>query len=151
MDYTVGFWIVLVLFLIVILVMVIMAVVASFIIAEGTDALFRVKDMAVTHLDAKAIDVVVHLVYKRKARTSKLADHAAITRTLATVMNSPTFQSTAPWEAVAKDFGLQLWNDYDVIGLSVELFVPSVAVAGDVQTATYSRGYVTRVLKLDAL
>lgn len=147
-NLALGFWVVLALFLLFFLVIVIIAVVYSFQTPEAFDANFRITDFSVNHKGATKLDALVRNVYKDKARYEKLASLESIRQVMQTVMNSPTFQADHPWESVARDIGEQIWNDYDVIGVSVELLIPSGD--SDVSTATFSKGAVTRLVKFDA-
>lgn len=147
-DLTLGFWILLAIFILFLLVIIIMSVIYSFQTPETLDALFRIKDFSVSHNGADSIDVIVHNVYSADTDNDKMSTFANVNQVVHTVMNSPTFQSDEPWESVAKDIGKQICNDYDVLGVSVEILVPS---GSNVATATYSRGSVSRILKLDAV
>lgn len=148
-DYNLAFWIVLALFILFILVTTIIYIVMSFYLPEGSDGIFRVKGVTINHLNAKSMDVLVHTVYTKKARITKLPDYADIVKTINTVMGSSAVAKTSPWEVVAKDLGKQIWNDYDVVGVSVELLIPGTN--GNTQNATYTRGYgCTRMLHLDS-
>ena len=116
-------------------------------VPTSKDALFRIKNLSINHQGATSIDVIVHNVYTRNARWEKLAKQADITKVVQGVLDSPTFTNAHPWESVAEDVGDQLYNDYDVAGVSVEILVPS---GSNVSTATYTKGYATKVLRLDA-
>lgn len=123
------------------------AILYAYHVPTSKDALFRIKNLSINHQGTTSIDVLVHNLYARNARLEKLAKLADITRVVQSVLDSPSFTADHPWESVAEDVGEQLYNDYDVAGVSVEILVPA---GSNVSTATYTKGYVTKVLRLDA-
>jgi hypothetical protein len=150
-SYYLGFWIVLILFIIFVFISMIASLVYSFRIPEGHDGIFRILEIVVSHKGATQMDVLVHNVYKNNADLDKLPSYAEILQSVQTVMGSPSFQSDHPWESVAKEIAMQIWNDYAVIGVSVELLVPVVGSTGSMSAASYTRGFASRLLKLDPM
>jgi len=151
MNYEIAFWVLLIIFILLFIAMIVVSIVNSFTVPEGNDGLFRLMAVPVDHLDAKSMDVVVQVVYKRKARAAKMATYDDITRTIRAAMDSPSFLADHKWDQVAKDLGAQMWHSYDILGISLELFVAGSGTADDVQAATFTRGYAPRLLRLDAL
>lgn len=117
-------------------------------VPQTKESLFRIKDYAVNHQGSTSMDVLVHHVYKTNARYEKMAKRTDVMQVIKTVVESPSFNDLAPWEVLAADIGDQLYNDYDVIGVSVEVIVPANS---DVSAATYTKGYANRVLKFDSI
>ena len=149
MDYTIWFWVLLGLLVLFFLVMIILYIVMSFAVPEGSDGVFRLKNVSIAHKGAATMDVLVHVAYRSGARTAKVADTASLTKLVQTVVKTPSFKAADPWASVAKAIGKQIWNDFDVSGVSVEVLVPGAAQ--NTENATYTRGYVTRLLHLDAV
>lgn len=151
MDYTVAFYVVLALLLLALLVAVILSIVQSYKVPEVYDALFRFKDMAITHGGHTKMSVVIHQVYSAKTKYAKMPTDADVQQTVRTVMSSPTFTAKSPWEQVARDIAHQLWANHSPLGVSVEILLPNETGNGDVQCATFTQGWgVDRILKLDA-
>jgi hypothetical protein len=145
-----GFWIILILFILFIFISVIAGIIVSLQTPEAHDALFRITELVISHQGSTQMDVLIHNVYKPKANFANLPTYVEIQQTILTVMGSPSFQSDHPWEAVAQDIGKQIFNDYDVIGTSVEIIIPAGDSLVNMSAATYTRGYASRVLKFGA-
>jgi hypothetical protein len=128
-------------------------------VPEATDAQFRIKDLEVSYNGSTSIDVLAYLVYKNDASDEYIATHAKLTQLIKTVMDSPSYGAGQPWEKVAKDIGYQMWENYSVKGVSVQIFVATagdeeddeMVVPDNVATATYTKGCASKLLRLDAV
>ena len=149
MDFSIAFWILLGIFCLLFGTLVIIASIQSFRVPEMRDGIFKFKDMAINHKGATKMTAIVHLFYVRNAKLAKIATSDEVRQTVQTVMSSPSFQTSSPWEAVSRDIADQLWNDRPVAGVSVEILLENEAGTGDIQGATFTRGSVNRILQLE--
>lgn len=142
-GYELAFWIIFILFMLLFVTLIAMSIVQSYRVPEVRDAVFKFTDLDIDHLGATKMTAFVHHVYQKNA---KLASAEDVRKTIQTVMSSPTFSKTSAWEVVARDIASQLWTNYKLHGVSVELLLDQVA--GEVQGATFTRGCANRIMEL---
>lgn len=118
---------------------------------EIYDGIFRLPEHDISHLGVTQVGILVHTVYSSQTAFTKIPTYDDIKKTVTTIRAAPGFQADQPWQAVAKDIGEHLWEQFDFIGISVEIFVPVESDPSPESTscATFSKGAVERLIRLD--
>ena len=148
MDMTLGFWIILIMFLLFFLTIVIMSIVYSFQVPVSVDGVYRLKDFQLSHNGTDAVDIIGLASYKVHARKEKLLTQSIFNQVISTQVTDPGFTSEEPWEVLAKMVATKIFDDYDVEGISIQILVPD---GNNTAGATYSKGSVRRLIRLDAM
>lgn len=153
-DYTVAFWIVLILLLLLLVAAIIVGMVQSSKTPQVIDGQFRFQNQSAhNHLsETGEISYFVHMTYGAKVDNSKIASRSDVLNIINTCPSLITATSTDPWERVAQDIANQIWSSFNCYGVSVELVIPLASAdhtGNTTITATFSKGYINRAIRLD--
>lgn len=141
------FWICLIVFLVTLLVILIIGIVMSFRVPEVEDGVFRFLQLDVKHNGALKCDIVVHTVSGWRTKDAGKPTYAKV---LTIIRQKFAALKQESWESCARIVGMQIWDDFKIVGVSVEIIVPTDGTEGDMTGATFTRGCASRILKLDA-
>lgn len=144
---TMLFWFMVFLFLLLLITILVIWAIYAFSTPRGYDSLFRFMNVSVNHLGTTSINIVVHNRYKLSFSNVKVP--LATTMRTAFATQIAGVAAGEPWEVVARVLGDYIYATYDVVGTSVEILLP--AADSETSAATFSKGYISPVLKLDAV
>ena len=153
-DYTIAFWIVLIILLLLLIAALIVGMVQASKTPQVIDSQFRFENQSAHgHLsETNTLNYLVHITYGAKVTNAKMANRTDVLNVINTTPSMTSTTNVEPWERVAQDICNQLWDNFDCFGVTVEIIIPVVSADTTGNTtiaATFTKGYVTRAIKLD--
>lgn len=149
-NYSIAFWIILIILLLFMIVAIIIGMIQSAQIPQVIDSQFRFSDKQFKHLGETNVTILIHMTYAKNVKDSKIAKRTDVSNVIDSVGPAIDPNNTELWERTAQDMALRIWKAFDVYGVSVEVIIPvSAADPSITQTATFTKGYISRNVKMD--